>query len=160
MSLPENFTLNDLPEDRYFVSREAADYAIDLINKQIQENQLSKKEQLDKLNKEIGILTDRVDYLQFSTKEHIEMLISKILAYFGLVLLLVLYLSAIWTYWVTYHYDMFNFEQEGKHYWVRQLEEMRAKNPNQPLLGIFVLIIFISVVFALMRSYDFICHLF
>jgi hypothetical protein len=160
VSLPENFTLNDLPEDRYFVSREAADYAIDLINKQIQENQLSKKEQLDKLNKEIGILTDRVDYLQFSTKEHIEMLISKILAYFGLVLLLVLYLSAIWTYWVTYHYDMFNFEQEGKHYWVRQLEEMRAKNPNQPLLGIFVLIIFISVVFALMRSYDFICHLF
>lgn len=160
LNLPENVTLNDLPEDKYFVSREAADYAIDLTNKQIQENQQLKKEQLNVAEKESRILADRIDLLQLNTKENIEMLISKILAYFGLVLLLVLYLSAIWTYWVTYHYDMFGFEQEGKHYWVNQLEEIRAKNPNQPLLGIFVLFILISVLLGVTRTCDFICHLF
>lgn len=160
VNLPENVTLNDLPEDKYFVSREAADYAIDLTNKQIQENQQLKNGRLDELDKELRILADRVDHLQFSIKEHIEMLVSKILAYFGLVLLLVLYLSAIWTYWVTYHYDMFGFEQEGKHYWVRQLEKMRAMNPNQPLLGIFVLVILIAVLLGLSQTCDSICHLF
>jgi hypothetical protein len=160
VNLPENTTLNDLPEDKYFVSRETADYAINLINKQIQENQQIKKEKLNEFDKDIRILADRVDLLEMSTKENIEMLVSKILAYFGLVLLLVLYLSVIWTYWVTYHYDMFGFEQEGKHYWVRQLEEIRAKNPNQPLLGIFVLTILVSVLLGLLQTCDFIYCLF
>lgn len=160
VNLPENVKLNELPEDKYFVSREAADYAIDLINKQIQDNQQLKKEQLNVAEKESRILADRIDLLQLSTKENIEMLVSKILAYFGLILLLVLYLSAIWTYWVTYHYDIFGFEQEGKHYWVRQMEAMRAKNPNQPLLGIFVLVILIAVLLGLSQICDSICHLF
>lgn len=160
VNLPENVKLNELPADKYFVSREAADYAIDLINKQMKESQQLKKEQLNKLDKESRILTDRIDFLQLSTKEHIEMLISKMLAYFGLVLLVVLYLTAIWTYWVTYHYDMFGFEQEGKHYWVRQLEDIRAKNPNQPLLGIFVLVVLFSILLAILQTCDFICRFF
>jgi hypothetical protein len=50
-------------------------------------------------------------------------------------------LSVVWTYLVTYHYDMFGFEQEGKHYWINLLDELKSKNPNQPLLGIFVLVV-------------------
>src|SRR5690606_20723439 len=61
VNLPENTTLNDLPEDKYFVSRETADYAINLINKQIQENQQIRKEKLNEFDKDIRILADRVD---------------------------------------------------------------------------------------------------
>ncbi len=139
--LPADATTADMPETRYFVTREAADYAIDMINNQLNDYQNEKKAQLKVIDKEKQLLVERTNHLNFSTKENINMLISKVLAYFGLVLLSVLFLSAIWTYLVTYHYDMYNFEQQGNHYWVNLLNEIRSKNPNQPLLGIFVLII-------------------
>lgn len=158
--MSEGVNAADLPGSQYFVSREAADYAIDMLNKQLNDYQQEKKTALKAIEKDNHVLTDRVNYLSFSSREHIQMLISKILAFLGLLLLLMLYLSTIWTYWVTYHYDMFGFEQEGKHYWVNQLEEIRTKNPNQPLLAIFVLIILISVLLCLTQFSDFILGLF
>jgi hypothetical protein len=131
----------ELPVTRYFVTREAADYAIDMINGEINETQQEKKVALRAFDKQIRVLEDRLNHLEFTSKEHVQMLISKILGLVGLVLMAVLYLSMIWTYLVTYHYDMFGFLQEGKHYWMNLLDEIRMKNPNQPLLGVFVLII-------------------
>jgi len=157
--LPEDMSSGELPPNRYFVSREAAGYAIDMLNNQLNEFQSEKKSALKEFDKELQLLTERVNHLKFSTREQINMLISKILGYLGLVLLLVLYLSAIWTYLVTYHYDMFGFEQSGQHYWVRMLDEIKAKNPNQPLLGIFVLILLVALVAATQFS-DFIYRYF
>jgi hypothetical protein len=130
----------ELPETRFFVTREAADYAIDMINSQLREEQKDKKDVMKEYDKQGRMLDDRTDHLNLTTNENLQMLISKILALLGLVLLAVLYLSVIWTYLVTYHYDMFGYEQEEKHYWMNLLDELRSKNPNQPLLGIFVLI--------------------
>lgn len=137
-----------LPVTKYFVTREAADYAIELINGQINDYHQDKKEALKTYDKELRVFEERINHLNFTTAEHIQMLIAKILGLIGLMLIGVLYLSVIWTYLLTYHYDMFGFEQAGKHYWVHLLDEIRAKNPNQPLLGIFVLII-LSVVLML-----------
>lgn len=147
-------------ENNYFVTREAADYAVEIIKKQLDEYQQVKQIQLQLMEKEKNVLEDQEDYLRFNSSEHIQMLISKVLAYFGLVLLFVLYLSAIWTYWVTYHYDIFGFEQEGKHYHVRLLEEIREKNPNQPLLGIFILIVLVVIILCFTQFNDFIVPLF
>ena len=133
------------PVTKYFVTREAADYAIEMINGQINDLQQDKRDALKVYDKELRILDERTDHLNFTSKEHVQMLISKILGLIGLMLMAVLYLSVIWTYLVAYHYDMFGFEQEGKHYWVNLLEEIRSKNPNQPLLGIFVLLVVLSV---------------
>jgi len=130
-----------LPETRFFVTREAADYAIDMINSQLNEEHKAKKGEMKELDKQSRILDDRTDHLNLTTNENLEMLISKILALLGLVLMAVLYLSVVWTYLVTYHYDMFGFEQDDKHYWSNLLDDLRSKNPNQPLLGIFVLIV-------------------
>ncbi|MEA4935999.1 MAG: hypothetical protein VB102_05065 [Paludibacter sp.] len=134
-----------LPVTKYFVTREAADYAIDMINGQINDIQQDKKEALKIYDKNVQIYSDRINHLNFISKEHVQMLISKILGLMGLMLMMILYLSVIWTYLVTYHYDMFGFEQARKHYWVNLLEEIRSKNPNQPLLGIFVLLVVSSV---------------
>ena len=131
----------EIPETRFFATREAADYAIDMINSQLSEEQKAKKDEMKEFDKQTRILDDRIDHLSLSSKENLEMLISKILSLLGLVLMAVLYLSVVWTYLVTYHYDMFGFEQEGKHYWMNLLDGLRSKNPNQPLLGIFVLIV-------------------
>jgi hypothetical protein len=130
-----------LPENRFFVTREAADYAIDMINSELNEEHKAKTVEMKELDKQSRILDDRTDHLNLTTNENIAMLISKILALLGLVLMAVLYLSVVWTYLVTYHYDMFGFEQEGKHYWINLLDELKSKNPNQPLLGIFVLVV-------------------
>ncbi|MDD2284426.1 MAG: hypothetical protein PHQ11_03380 [Paludibacter sp.] len=159
VQMSPDLTSAELPENHYFVTREAADYAIDLINKQLKEYQQDKEMQLKSVENEKNVLVERLDHVKFSSGEHVRMLISKILGYVGLVLLVVLYLSSIWTYLVTYHYDMFGFEQEGKHFWVRQLEKLREKNPDQPLLGIFVLIIF-AVLFVVIEFREFIFHLF
>lgn len=136
------------PVTKYFVTREAADYAIELINGQINDYQQNKKDALKTYDKELQVFDERINHLNFTSGEHIQMLISKIIGLTGLMLMVVLYLSVIWTYLLTYHYDMFGFEQAEKHYWMNLLDEIRAKNPNQPLLGVFVLIIF-SVVLIL-----------
>ena len=112
------------------------------------------------IEKEDRILKDQINQLKFISNEHLQMLLSKVLAYFGLVLMIVLYLTTIWTYVVTYHFDMFGFEQEGKHYWVRELERIRTKNPNQPLLGVFVLLVFVAVFVCLTQFSKFILVLF
>lgn len=142
----DSVTKFKLPETRFFVTREAADYAIGMINSQLNEEQKAKKAEMKDYDKQSRILDDRIDHLNMSSKDNIEMLISKILGLLGLVLLAVLYLSVVWTYLVTYHYDIFGFEQEGKHYWMNLLDGLRSKNPNQPLLGIFVLILLSLVI--------------
>lgn len=133
------------PVTKYFVTREAADYAIEMVNGQINELQQDKRDALKAYDKELRVLDERIDHLNFTSNEHVQMLISKILGLIGLMLMAVLYMSVIWTYLVTYHFDMFGFEQEGKHYWMNLLDEIRSKNPNQPLLGIFVLLAVLSV---------------
>lgn len=130
-----------LPVTKYFATREAADYAMKMINDQIHEYNQEQKEALKEYDNQGQIFEDRINLLNLSSKDHVQMLIAKILGLLGLILMGILFLSVIWTYLVTYHYDMFGFEQEGKHYWVSLLEEIKGKNPNQPLLGLFVLII-------------------
>ena len=149
VTMPADATASDMPETKYFVTREAADYAIEMLNNQLNDYQNEKKQKLNIFDKEMHILVERTNHLDFSTKENINMLIAKVLGFFALILLSMLFLSAIWTYWVIYHYDMYSFEQHGNHYWVNLLSEIKSKNPNQPLLGIFVLIITTGVYFLI-----------
>jgi len=142
----DSMALEAAQASKYFASRELADYAINLLNEEITSIQNDKEEALKSVEADRNILLDQLAHIQFDTQENIMMLIAKILAFIGLLLLAVMYLSAIWTYFTTYHFDMFSFEQEGKHYWVKTLDALRERNPNQPLLGIFVLIVIIDIV--------------
>ncbi len=81
-----------------------------------------------------------ISILQAENKDHVRKIIGKIIATIGLVLFISIFLTTIWIYIVSFHFDLFGFLQDGKHYWEKLLSEIKTKNPNQPLLGIFALI--------------------
>lgn len=132
-------------QNGYFASREAADYAINLLNEELTAKQDEGKEAVKLVAQEVNQLENQLDNLKIDSKTHINLLINKILRLLGLMLLMAVYYAPIWTYFVTYHYDMFSYEQEGKHYWVQVLDGLKAKNPNQPLLGIFVIVAILGI---------------
>jgi len=135
-----------VPDTRYFVTREAAGYAVELLQNQLLQMQNEKKLLSAGVDKKMQVIVDTKEHLQFMTVEHIHMLISKIVTLLGIGLLVTLLLSVLWPYCVTWYFDLYEFNQEGKHYATKLLEDMQAKNPNQPLLGIFVLAVFVVIV--------------
>ena len=94
----------------------------------------------------IKALNDENQILRKRIWQNAHHLLGKILAAFGLVLAISLLLSTVFTYLLLFHFDLFNFRQEGKHYWQETLSEIRLKNPQQPLMGIFILIVVISLI--------------
>lgn len=130
-----------VPETRYFVSTEAADYAIDLIQGQLGSLEEEKVSETKDFAAQLRQLEDRIDFLTINTQEQKQMLITKIIAVVGLASLLLLLLVFLWPYGVLYHYDLLGFEQKGKHYWQTMLESMQKRNRHQPFLGVFVLIL-------------------
>ncbi len=146
-----------VPEARYFVTREAAGYAVELLQNQLLDKQNEKK-MLDKEhNKKAQVIVDTGDHLKYLSNEHLHMLISKIVTLLGIGLLVVLVLSVLWPYSVTWHFDLYEFNQDGKHYATTLLDNITTKNPNQPLLGIFVLallavIVWLSCYYSLLQE--------
>jgi hypothetical protein len=128
-----------VPDTRYFVTREAAGYALELLQNQLLEKQGEKKSLDSEFSKKEQVVVETRDHLRFLSNEHIHMLISKIVTLLGLGLLAALMLSVLWPYCVTWYFDLYEYNQEGKHFATTLLDEIRAQNPNQPLLGIFVL---------------------
>jgi hypothetical protein len=68
-----------------------------------------------------------------------------ILGMFGLSLLISIAFSTLWTYQILYNFELYNFEQTNTHYWKNEINNLKSKNSNQPLLGWFVLAPFISI---------------
>lgn len=128
-----------IPETRYFVTREAAGYAVELLQNQLLEMQAAKKTMDAESNKKMLVVAETRDHLKFLSGEHLHMLISKIVTLLGLGLLAALVLSVLWPYCVTWHFDLYDFNQDGKHFASELMDEIKSKNTNQPLLGIFVL---------------------
>ena len=128
-----------IPDTRYFVTREAAGYAVELLQNQLLEKQKEKKLLDSDYQKKAQVVVETRDHLSFLSGEHLHMLISKIVTLLGMGLLATILLAVLWPYCATWFFDLYEFNQEGKHFGTTLLEEMRSKNPNQPLLGIFVL---------------------
>ncbi len=135
-----------IPESSYFVSREAAIYAIDLLNAQIEEAEIALKNIVEDRNSQLLLLSDVEVLYQFLANENRHMLVAKIFTLLGLTLLAVLFAGVLWTYFVTYHFDIYAYGHEGKHFFTKLGEEIKSRNPLQPWLGIFVLIIVASII--------------
>lgn len=91
-----------------------------------------------------GLIRDtqtKIASYQLDIRLLIYRMIGDLLALAGLALLASLTLAAPLLYFVRYHFNLYPFAQSGKHYWEELLENIRARNPQQPLLGIFALII-------------------
>ena len=132
----------------YYSLREL-NYEIQRLNSQltaiINEDEANKKAY--KVNK--ASILDEIDELTSAISDLIIHFISIVLAMLGFVILAAIALSTIWTYSISFSFDLFNFEQKGKHYWEQLIDENISKNPNQPLLGWFVLVVSLAMIIAL-----------
>ncbi len=114
------------------------------------ENKL--KELEDSHNTKISELTASISVKTKNIKTIRAQIFGTILAVLGLMLFFSLLMSAAWTYFVNYNYDIYNYEQDGEHYLANQYNYYKAKNANQPLLGWFIVIIIIVVLYIVANN--------
>lgn len=145
----------EMPETRYFVTREAGDYALEMLLQQRAGIEADANKELKAISLGEQVALDTIEHLKANSSDQIHMLLAKIVGVLGLLFIAALIASAYWTYWLTYHYDLWNAEQKGKHYWRMLLDELSARNTHQPLLGIFVLIILLVALYVLPLLIDF-----
>jgi hypothetical protein len=120
-----------------FATTEAA---MDSLNKLIEEKSLiqsawdaeitRKESRIAALKKENA--NNTIPYLLYD-------LLGMVLACVGLVLAFALTFTTVVQYVVLFHFDLYDFRQEGPHYWRETINAMRERNPNQPLFGFFIL---------------------
>ncbi len=137
---PDDLNLDDLVDD-FVVSREAADYAIDRLDLQLAEFEREKNEATGVIDTDLRYHAFKIKGLKQSSLNHSFSLIAKIFSLFGLAFLLVLYLSLVWTYFLIFEFEIYSFKQANKHYYQEIYHGLKTKNSNQPLLGIFVLLV-------------------
>jgi hypothetical protein len=133
----------------YFYTLVEAENAIKEVQYVISEletkiNQLTKnhEKKLTDINSSIDNLREEIKIIRLK-------IFGTILGLIGLILLLSIAFTNLWTYFINYNYGIYNFEQEGTHYVNNQLSFYKNKNINQPLLGWFVVIILSIVVYLL-----------
>jgi hypothetical protein len=155
--------MNDVPDEivrqfvpvhpPYFISREIADDSIASRNEMLEYQKSNKINALKVIDNQLNNIDASIRDLTKDSADQIKMLISELLAMIGLIILFALTLCSIWIYFVTYHYELFGFEQDGKHYYIELHDNLKSKNPNQPLLGIFVMIVFLVISFFAIKIY-------
>ncbi|TVR70238.1 MAG: hypothetical protein EA408_11520 [Marinilabiliales bacterium] len=74
------------------------------------------------------------------------------LAMIGLVLLMAIMFTPYWIYRTKLYFDLYSYHHEGKSYLAEQLDFYRNRNPNQPLLGFFVVFVFLLIVQAFLMT--------
>lgn len=163
--LPTNDTVA-IPETSYFVTREAASFAIELLQSELSAQEKRKEQWMEAMKNERNITHDTINHVQFQSNEHWHMLLAKILTIIGLAILGWLILGVLWTFFVTFHFDVFSFGSEGKHFYTQLGEEIKARNPLQPWLGLFVLVVCVGLALVLCSDelsffmQKWYCHLF
>jgi hypothetical protein len=69
--------------------------------------------------------------------------IGTFFAMLGLVLLSAIVFTPYWVYQSKFYFDLYSYHHEGRTYVSEQVEFYQNRNTNQPLLGFFVLLVFI-----------------
>lgn len=123
-----------------FETREAASDSIKKIEFALASTEEMKRNDIAQIDSEISLLTEKNIDLKKQNKQLVYRLIGDIFALVGLSIFISIILSSLFAYFILFHFGLYGFEQNEAHYWERTLSEMRAKNPKQPLLGIFVLV--------------------
>jgi hypothetical protein len=93
--------------------------------------------------------------LKAGIKDHILRILGLIFAILGFSLLISIASVTIWTYFILFNFDIYKYEQEGKHYWEELISDLQKKNPDQPLLGLFVIAGIPALVYILLKVYHF-----
>jgi len=132
-----------------FQTREIGKDSVASVQKRLNRQEAAKKATLAYYAGLIHNTQVKIDGFQNEIISLISRLIGDLLALLGLALLGSLLLAAPLLYFVRYHFSLYGFAQSGKHYWEELLDGLRARNPQQPLLGIFALLVITLAVVAL-----------
>jgi hypothetical protein len=131
-----------------FKTRDAANDSIEKINLALQNLKSIQETHLKEVNQIKSNLNKSIDSVNGENIGQALMILGKLIVAASLVILLALLFSCAYIYHLLYNFNIYSFKQEKKHYWEELLGEIKSKNPNQPLLGIFV-IVFISTLLSL-----------
>jgi hypothetical protein len=146
----ENPTFS-MERDFIFETREEADAFIAVLDAEKSELKRSYESELSVLQEKIKQLEAGIQALLDANRLERRYLVGKIIAVFGLALAGVLLFSTLFTYLPLYHFDLYTFRDQGKHYWEETLAALRERNPHQPLLGFFLLIPLVFLLVVLYR---------
>lgn len=89
-----------------------------------------------KLSKEK--INSKIETINDASAKNRSQIIGTVLAMFGFVILFSITFSTLWTYQISFYFDLYNFEQPKNHYWKILINDLKSRNSNQPLLGWFV----------------------
>lgn len=76
--------------------------------------------------------------------------IGTFFAMLGLVILSAIVFTPYWVYQSKFYFDLYSYHHEGRTYVSEQVEFYQNRNANQPLLGFFVLLIFVALATVIM----------
>ena len=86
-------------------------------------------------------INSKIEMINDASSKNKSKMIGTIFSMFGFAILLSITFSTVWAYQISYNFDLYNFEQPKNHYWKHLIDNLKSQNPNQPLLGWFVLFI-------------------
>lgn len=123
-----------------FATREAATDSIAAIQSALKEQNEIRATYVKEMDENIAEITKSITQLKNGNMQIIFRFVSIVFVLLGLVVFFSILLSVLFIYILLYHFELLGFEQKGPHYWETVLSGIRAKNPKQPLLGLFVLL--------------------
>jgi len=149
----QHYTVTKIPDEKIviksierpflFYTLEEADKIITNLNEEFSNVENDKVRYIDniKVSKEGSKerINSNIDRLNESTASNRSQMLGGIFALFGFALLVSITLSTVWSYGISFNFDLYNFEQPKIHYWKKLIADLKLQNPNQPLLGWFVL---------------------
>jgi hypothetical protein len=136
---------DDIPQRAFtFMTREAANDSLAKIASEIANAQKSKDLHLAETDKLKAELSAAIDGVNGENLKELLSILGKIIVAVALALLGAIILACAYIYTILFNYRLYSFKQPGSHYWENLLLELRQKNPSQPFLGIFVILIIIA----------------
>jgi hypothetical protein len=136
----------------YYYTVIEAENAISRVEAEKLDLEVKMKDLVNSHESKIIDLNNDISSLRATIKVIRVKIFGTIIGLIGFILFLSIAFTNLWTYFINYNYSIYNFEQEGSHYVNDQVTFYKTKNPNQPMLGWFVIIAIISII-ALFMNY-------
>ena len=146
----EDFTpsFNDRQND--YVSREDADEKIKILEYERDSRLKLIDLAITKKSAEIRQYQDQIDYQEALIWNQLDIIASKLFAIPGIALWICLVFGIPFLFMVVFNFDLYNFHQEGSHYWENSIKNLQINNPNQPLFALFITAV-IAILFGFLQ---------
>jgi hypothetical protein len=131
--LPKAKKTKEETRPHYFVTIEEANKAIANTTTEIEIAKTLQKSEIEAFNKQI-------ESMKTTTKTEFGAILPWFLSSIGYALLLIGLLVMAFIYKVIFFFDLYNYMQQPQYYFQKLYDKLKAKNANQPLLGIFALL--------------------